>query len=388
MSILGEVQTFIGVLATFIVLCLFKDNTNFLNRIICEIGDELQKSLANNIAVLKREIRNIYIHDDANEDKSQDEGVVEDFDFWRKISTEEEIQELLINQKETALEENLFFTESTKIVKEYTKQLTLFQDRKDDMHVSLFILILIIFILTIDCLGLDFKFTIPFLTLIISVSSFYTFTLWKNYSQIQITENRHESLKLTQCLYRGIGSIIIAYILWSITLLFVNTTWINYITYISLLFIFLNSLTNKKTQNFHNSINYNKQFISKHTIYITLICLLLSLFTYFATSCSTISEYLVTTNIDPQILYNWTSNMNNFFTPKMIRICLVLFFVSNSFFIPIIIGYTHNRILAKQANMQINKEKELRLNNINKKKEEYSKIVNKIRCRIKKTKNT
>lgn len=61
MIIFDSAQTYIGVLATFLVLCLFNnDNGNFLYSIFVKIGESIIKILTDYILELKHEINSIY----------------------------------------------------------------------------------------------------------------------------------------------------------------------------------------------------------------------------------------------------------------------------------------------------------------------------------------
>ena len=73
-EILGDTQTFIGVLLTLIVLCLFNDKTNFLLSLIRNITADFTINLKNKVSRINKDIYS-YI-----EEKEQKQGIKKEED--------------------------------------------------------------------------------------------------------------------------------------------------------------------------------------------------------------------------------------------------------------------------------------------------------------------
>lgn len=57
---LDNAQTYIGVLATFIVLCLFNNDSSFLFKTLMGVGNDMMAMMKNHVFALKQDINSIY----------------------------------------------------------------------------------------------------------------------------------------------------------------------------------------------------------------------------------------------------------------------------------------------------------------------------------------
>ncbi len=174
MIIFDSAQTYIGVLATFLVLCLFNnDNGNFLYSIFVKIGESIIKILTDYILELKHEINSIY------ENKKE-----------RKIERTSELQlkaniddkkKLLENRNAARIQENKFFMEAIVIMNRFDPKKEIAQ-KEELTYIALFSLIVIIVSMLVDFIELiSIETRSIYINILISVSMVYSFFLYRNF---------------------------------------------------------------------------------------------------------------------------------------------------------------------------------------------------------------
>lgn len=370
-SLLGGTQTFVGVLATLIVLCLFKGKSNFLQGIIVNLSNDLIIDIKRSITLLRQ---SMLVNDT---DSNIQEEIANDYDFWLSLANKEYKQKLNQNRVNADNETDLFFLKANSHINDYSNNLNEFKNKKEDKFISLFTLIIIISVQTIDCVNVNEQVGAFFLLFVTILASFYSFVLWKKFITGANNIEKHKDLSVIKCCLITVLCIILGYFLWTFLMgWFSSHVWV-YISFLGCMIFALFALSKNKILNFENSDYYNNRFVAKHSIYIVVMSVLLAII--LEISCTEGFLYDFLSGYSNDYLKNWNNNMSYFSDIKIARVIFILFLVFNSFFIPLLSGYAYNVIKANRSTKQIKEEYEISLANIKENKKEYYKLITHIK---------
>lgn len=379
MIIFDSAQTYIGVLATFLVLCLFNnDNGNFLYSIFVKIGESIVKILTDYILELKHEINSIY------ENKKE-----------RKIERTSELQlkaniddkkKLLENRNAARMQENKFFMEAIVIMNRFDPKKEIAQ-KEELTYIALFSLIIIIVSMLVDFIELiSIETRSIYINILISVSVVYSFFLYRNffkenqqYKDFNIKNEINPDRLKKPVKKRVIIKAFSFFVLWLFLSLFINTDWFS----ISLLpltlwigFLF----TKNKWLDLCDKYNkYNRLFILKHSIYILI----------FSGFCAFLTKILISYNWiytffeqkeQIELLNDWNNSIVLLQNPFLAKYISVVFFTLNGFFLPLLFGYIY--LIRKEHRIidEIKAIQELYKSRVLKYEEEFKSIENRIDC--------
>ena len=179
---LDNAQTYIGVLATFIVLCLFNDReknkeekdtnkSNFLLSILFKIGEEKLSLLKSQVKELQQDIYSVF------ENKGGASYRISE--LLNKVETNEVRNNLLGILKAVRVQGNLFFKEANIVISNLEEQEKQAQKREELTYVALLSLMLIIVVMLIDCITiLPIGFSCKFTFLLMLIGGFYSAVLY------------------------------------------------------------------------------------------------------------------------------------------------------------------------------------------------------------------
>ena len=379
MIIFDSAQTYIGVLATFLVLCLFNnDNGNFLYSIFVKIGESIIKILTDYILELKHEINSIY------ENKKE-----------RKIERTSELQlkaniddkkKLLENRNAARIQENKFFMEAIVIMNRFDPKKEIAQ-KEELTYIALFLLIVIIVSMLVDFIELiSIETRSIYINILISVSMVYSFFLYRNFfkenqrykdSNIknEINPDRFKKPVKKRVIIKAFSF----FILWLFLSLFINTDWFSISLLPLILWVGFLFTKNKWLDLCDKYNKYNRLFILKHSIYILI----------FSGFCAFLTKILISYNWiytffeqkeQIELLNDWNNSIVLLQNPFLAKYISVVFFTLNGFFLPLLFGYIY--LIRKEHRIidEIKAVQELYKSRVLKYEEEFKSIENKIDC--------
>ena len=371
-ELLGETQTLIGVLLTFIVLCLFSNESNFLLMLICNMVADFTANLKDKIDEIKKEIE--------QEKKKSDAAmgpIANNRSYWvnqAKTQHPELHQELMDNNKKELEIRNQILNDIGPEIESYNQSGDLLKMKEENKFVSLYFLILMLVVMTMDACCVSSAAGGIFLVLENIITFYFTGCLWYHYivekkKNVKYDEHSHIFTKV-------LLGVFLMVIIWmgglSFSILSLSVFWLFTIGSISLAVFFMSYWL---MCNFRYTVRYNNQFIIKHALYIVFICILLTCLLFFLCTIDVKGGdtyfHMALYNLQENIKYI----MKNIF---WVRFVFVLLCSANSFFIPLLIGYFYNHIKAKHVQKIMNSSKQDIVEKIKKNNNEYQQIVKKI----------
>lgn len=350
---LDNAQTYIGVLATFIVLCLFnKDNSNFLFSTLMQVGDDMLAMMKNHVLALKQDINSIY---------NNRNGITTRISNLLEKANEDDRKKMLQIMNVIRMQENLFFKEATDILNSFEREKKQVKDREELAYIALFSLILIIIVMLLDCLTIvSLEFRAMFSLFLIITGSLYSIVLYRKYLQFKTEEdlfvnkepNPDSLLKPTKMIL--IEGMIFTFIGWNITSLFINLNWVSLILLPCVLGCGMWLTKRKWIQRCDKYNKYNRIFILKHGTYII----------GYAFLCASLLELMKSSSLLYELskTFGWTKFMNDWNATiellcdeTLIKYVVLLFFTLNGFVIPLWLGYLKWSRLVKSTTKELNK---------------------------------
>ena len=346
MILLDSAQTYIGVLATFIVLCLFKnkgneDNGNFLFSIFVKIGEGILAFVTEYIWELKYEINSIY----ENKEERRKERVSE---LLEKADSANKTR-LLANRNAARMQENKFFKEATSIKNQFNPTNEI-KTKEEFTFIALFSLIMILVIMFVDCLEfINIGTRVVYVNLLIALGCVYSFFLYKNFfiqklanpsCEVQ-NENTPERFKKVD---KGwmIVKVFFAFICWLILISFINQAWA-WLSVLLLPFIlgigFL-LIKSRWSELCIRYSRYNRIFILKHSAYILLFAGVCTLLIHLLLSYDFLYTYMEQ-NGQIKMLSDWNEVIALLQNKSLAKYASLVFFTLNGFFLPLLFGYIY-----------------------------------------------
>lgn len=186
-SLLGGLQTFVGVVITLIVLCI-KDNATSSIHNTATLSSNSEVSSSNYIRTIIGYIRIDriqYMHELTFNLKSRISKIAKDFDESLNKVLPSKIDDFLAIKKEmenlrTEAENWMLAPNSDYNLKliDYNKELNIFYERNYDSLMALFILCTSMTVMLLDCLGLSSYFIYPFVVVLTFFIIIYSINVW------------------------------------------------------------------------------------------------------------------------------------------------------------------------------------------------------------------
>lgn len=212
-ELLDDTQTFIGVLLTFVVLCLFSDKTNFLLVLISNITADFSVNLKKRVSKIDEDIKK--------------EGKEKNIKFWMGLAKEKKLQDE-INDLNKNIRNELdirnsildYLIPETKtndyLLSLYRKSMPpeakicdylslLYSRKKEQGFIFLYFLILLLFVMTLDACCINEKFGGVFLAMECIVSTSFSLKLWHRW--FFFPEENKEDNKKNNCYEHHISPI-------------------------------------------------------------------------------------------------------------------------------------------------------------------------------------
>ena len=271
-------QTYLGVLATFLVLCIFisksKEESNFIIYTILKVGEDFVNHLRTLVEGIKTEIRN---------QSSGGSGITGSLDIRFDQLPDDKKGSVLKNRRDTMMITQRFFHTATKISEEFAPDRHL-RDKEELPYIALICLCLIITSLFVDCLGfIPMQMRCLFLNMLLALSLLFIVVIYHKffYDKYAIVEDV-ESLESTR--KPSVFLILIGFIgmplFWLFVAPFVCSPAIAITLLITIQVFGGFAVKRKWIQLCHRYNRYNRSMILKHyaifIIYVLLMCVVIN----------------------------------------------------------------------------------------------------------------
>jgi hypothetical protein len=369
-SLLEGTQTFVAAIATLIVLCLFRNDNNFLRQIVINLKDTLQSDIERKISRLKETI--------AEKRNSKGNEITNDVDFWKKIATETDAQKLMKVTTAQGLIENTFFIHATKSKDIYVSQIDQLDQRESSRLMALFTFIEIIAILTLDSCHINSTLGCIILTLMNWMTLTISVATWTDFLR-----NKNDYFYLPTYVKKRIALFCYGFIFFPLAL-YIYVPYNIYGRGILLLLSFLSSIWI-----FYNYIVYKRE-LNQHTFRMiskaVLICLIISFMIGILLYVSVSLNWIY--NLSSEKIQSWfgiiCQNIHTMEYVRVMRVVFVVLCVVNSFVMPLSTAYYYNRKAKKKAMSNINKLHEEALSQVDELQLEYNSVISDIQNNMKK----
>ena len=356
-GILDNAQTYLGILATFVALCLFvtktryedkakddkndevqrdddEDRNNFIFCILLKISNDITHSLTDFVEELKRDVQSIYVR----KSKSRTYGD----DFSTSIEKSAQKEELLsANRLRSSLVQYQFVTEATKIIgpTDFGK----IKLREELSFVALFTLFLIISVFVLDCSDfIDIKIRCVFINLLLILSSGFLFILYHKYYYSGIRSIRNfpeekydpeERLKHPKA-YRMWLGMSIAFAVWLLAIVpYITSAALSIMWFIAITVLGAFLLKGKWVDINHRLNRYTRLFVLSHFFKVAIISIILSLILIYGME-------VVVGYICEDEYSNLAKKTVILLSDRVItKYFIIYFFTLNCFVLPFLIGW-------------------------------------------------
>lgn len=347
-------QTFLGVLLTLVVLCLFNNESNFLLELLTTFNNDMENYLKNCLDSLKKDISGKF---QFLNNGAYDKG------YWEtKLDDAKRSKLLKIASKAQNTSYN-FFNKGNELIDQYKDTKKKRVEKKEILFIELHFFFVGLLLMTIDAcckVGIGWAF---FVLLLVLQSVTFTTLLWVYYfKNIPFVEEYPSQLiSSNSCLFFGllknIGLPIVGIILLLFPFCFFNSVLLEcLIVVIFLIFAFFHS---KRALKDLNHYKYNSRFVLKHTIYMLFIAFVVAILVKIVLSVK-VSSYLPNCNWDDiaTIVGYWKMNIKDLSSLNMLGDFFVVYFVLVCFIAPLLIGYWQDRKIARDVLAQLQMENE------------------------------
>lgn len=347
-------QTFLGVLLTLVVLCLFNNESNFLLELLTTFNNDMENYLKNCLDSLKKDISGKFqFFNNGAYDKGYWETKLDDAKRSKLLKIASKAQNTSYN----------FFNKGNELIDQYKDTKKKRVEKKEILFIELHFFFVGLLLMTIDAcckVGIGWAF---FVLLLVLQSVTFTTLLWVYYfKNIPFVEEYPSQLiSSNSCLFFGllknIGFPIVGIILLLFPFCFFNSVLLEcLILVIFLIFAFFHS---KRALKDLNHYKYNSRFVLKHTIYMLFIAFVVAILVKIVLSVK-VSSYLSNCNWDDiaTIVGYWEINIKDLSSLNILGDFFVVYFVLVCFIAPLLIGYLQDRKTARDVLAQLQMENE------------------------------
>lgn len=391
--LLDNSQTFIGVLATLVVLYLYssESNGNFFVSFVKHLGDEAREVVSQNITALSDNVDNQFW----NTDEEKEEGL-----FFQKT-----LDPIIKNggqkaNEAKALKQKLllivvaaqkipvnFSNKTTPLIKNIDKRMGGLAKAIEFEFVAFYTFFFSLLMLCIDCVFQKIGDFCLYFLYVFTISSFVFLLiiwlhLWRKTTEVYNHGNGYHYKKKTikKHIFFGIKIVVGFVLLPFIAIIFGNylENYLVNLSYILLIYIFCFSLGGGlHFYQIRNSHKYNRHFVLSHFIYLFTAAL------GIAFLCTNLPAEKMIVNIlgfdsFRYIIIEHCKNM------EMLRKMIILFIVSNGVVIPFVLSYARSKVIRLEIGRTIEKSNREALDEIKQCRELYNVTITQIKDFIRK----
>lgn len=352
MSILGNAQTYIGVLATFVVLCLFVSNrnnekdekikntngqnnqsefNNFIFGTLLKLADDLRRFARELVEELKYEVHSIFTSETTKEDSKKD-SVKELKEKYPKYSTF-----ISDNRLQASLIQFKFSKEANKRVDE-SLTFDSIREREELSFVSLYTLFAIIIVLSLDCLDfIALSLRCIFINIFLIVSFEFLTILYHKYTKLE-NGSLHTYVNINDKVRHPNGiamwiSMAMFFAIWLIAIIpNVISATLSVVFLIIIMALGITLIKHRWIAINHAYNRYTRTFVLSHFTYICIMSGAVSVVLYYGTTIINLHEDIVRQNL-------WSNTIGLLSNDKITKYFIILFFTANAFILPFLVGW-------------------------------------------------
>ena len=341
-TILGNAQTYMGVLATFIVLCLFiskkdEETSNFIMYLMLKIRGEIIMLIDDHTKNLWQDIRTTH-----NFDKISDLINSHNCKLDKKM-------DLIDIQFKVDMQKQLFFRKAEYYLKSFEPESTV-REKEELSYVALFTMLLIVMVMLIDCTSLiSIGLRAAIINMALITSCIWLCVLYHKFYQFASTvKDKPEDTSGHPNFLLMLAIMAFGMFLWIGFSIVINTPLFSLIFY-ALIMVGIIMIFKKKWISINHVYNrYTRVFTINHFWYIMAFALCAVLSIHTLNDCMPKGDY----HSNISALYGLVSD------PSVAKYFSIIFFSLNGFFLPIIIGYLYLRRRHNRINASIDELKE------------------------------
>lgn len=377
-TLLDSTQTYIGVIITLIVLCLYesKDN-NYLRKIAGNFSLDILGDMKTKLRAIQDAINDTETKLPDNKPKSVQETVMDNFDYWFKVATDEDKQRLSKNRRDLENVKALLAIKIANKEQDYKERQERFEERKGDRLMALYILIIAMSVMIIDCFFPPSRYAAFSLLSLSIIILFYSTVIWKRF--YKGLEQREEAKAPSHSFARGFIRLILDFAPFLILLWVFSTSAMHCLVwpaYIFVLWLVCFTHFHWGALSYVDIDNYNNRLIAFHALYHLCLSFCYGLILWGAiqliTPVYTISSYGI-----------FSENVASLVNVEAISCkAFALIIGLDAFFVPILLCFFFYRNVAHTIVNEIENDYKASQKDINTLKQEYTRIVQDIQNKV------
>ena len=325
-TILGAAQTYIGVLATFIVLCLFasktREGSNFIIYTILMVGEDFKKHLRTYTDEINKEI-------EESAPKQLEQSDLDNIpkDVATKLNTSSR-NIMMITQK--------FFHNATQISGQFNPD-PHFRDKEELPYIALLSLLLIITVMFVDCfkmISLEARCT--FVNMLLGTSTMFVLVLYHKFFQDDSSrdEAAHKEIEKPNR-----KSILVRFFLilaaWFLVAPYICSPTMSVIVLTAIASIGVYIIKMKWIRLCHKNNRYNRFMIIKHyTFFVIYVAIITIVFRHW-------EVFMEWANYDVRCIDNWNNTVSMVASQSFCYYFILVFFSLNTMFGPLLAGFIY-----------------------------------------------
>lgn len=348
-EILGGTQTFVATLATLIVLCLFRNEANFLHGIMRSLSLDLEGEITEKLSSFRSNLK----------EKTNSRTLSS------TLSPTPEEQLVIEQDMERELVIYNFFTAAKRERRRYDVIFERFDKREDPRYIAVLLFMVVMVVLTLDCMNVSQEVGSLFLYSANYLLTLSSFVLWMEYAF------GGRKMLAPKCLEERRWSMVAGTFI--VILLMA--------TYVSLYMVDLNQEIRSLILLgisviialwMHNMFAYIRRkhwmgykSVVKYGVLLTIVCVTASMWLYYAMTSSWLCERVGVETY--RLLIGWTER-TAFMSDSIVqmRVWFVLICIADTFVASLFIAYVYNKVNQLLILREISNLYQQASNNINK----------------------
>lgn len=346
MGFLDNSQTYVGVLATFVVLCLFvarkNETSNFIIFTILKIAEESISHIDQHIDELKQKFSSVW---DAK--SKGDNNLKELVDSIEDVDTKNKLSNKAVDIKLVPFN---FNAEAQTLANNY-QPTEAFKNKEELPYISLYTLLTIILVMFLDCLCfIPLCVRCRIVNFMLISSTIYTGVLYHKFL-VDVSEGEQNKTFDKPNRIIIVGGLFLTFVIWNMLSLVVVSPLVNYLLLWVSLGVWGGLSKRKWIKLAHRFEKYNRRFVITHFVYIALFSISCAAFTYI------LNISLDVTGDNGVYFKNWENNIKVFDSVDMAKYFSIAFFTLNSIALPLLMGYCflyrrEKNVLKRISNVQ------------------------------------
>lgn len=330
MTFLGDSQTYIGVLSTFIVLCLFmaknEETSNFIIFTILKIAQDSRKQLNDHISALRNEFNSLW----------GGEGLGTEIftDFIGKINDEDKSKLLSEKIRDIKLMSQSFANQAYTLSDKYHPE-ELLKDKEEFPFISLHALLMSILVMLIDCVEcIDLSIRCEYVNILLIFSSLQICVLYHKFFHTSAPDSKPaiDKTRVKTKRWRMAILILLCFTIWMALSLFICEPIVCYFLLWGITAIGVALIKRKHVASAHQQNNYNRRYVIKHFCYLTIA-------TFLCVGLLHTYTWLLGFFIPSEYMTNLAGGSSFLERADLAKYMSITYFTLNAIALPLFFGY-------------------------------------------------